>query len=350
MNSIRINKEEDSKPIKINSIGYSGPSIVTNNNTNTNSTNTNANAFKQQNNNGTGSGVFEVQYDKSDADLFSKLTTNDPLTEFNDKKEPVTHDFNLEESDTESNTYVYQSGNDNNTRYGNDNEYSDEHGIHGIHGIEEEPFFQEKEPERIYKLNPKEIKFKKAELLYKLNKINMDGRYSDTILTMNSDLYAIENEYIRIERLIGMETGSETVKSGFLFFTTIMEAVLTKQKLYKLNVKNISYKFLMDSQTPEYEKVFIDIYDKYFSSFDDMDPLLALALLVVKSTATYHFSHSEDDGYIDDPDDLESVYTESNVHEEEAEIEEAETIVPDRKVRQTSPSGSGSGSSRPKRK
>lgn len=189
---------------------------------------------------------------------------------------------------------------------------------------------QYKPDEKIYSLDMREIKMKKAHYLYKLNKLNKHGRYSTLMLDMDSELNTIENEYIRVERQIEIENGSDFVKQMFMAFSAGWELVLTKQTIMKLNVKNISYKFAMDCNEPKFEKMFTEIYDQYLSSMDRMDPLLSLAFAVIMMTVQFHYSsnpYSVNSNVFEEPDiEEESLHDNEEEPEEDDKPEETESV------------------------
>lgn len=181
-----------------------------------------------------------------------------------------------------------------------------------------------------------EEKAKKGYYLYQLRTLNRDNRYEMKEMSMRNSLEDIENEYFRLKENILMETGKETVKRIFNTFSYGLEAVLIRQKIMKLNVKNLHYKLVMDSNTPEYEKYFMDIYDRYFSSITDINPLLALAFAVTMSVADYHLSNTDEMqevkrryapdnpyGFEDEEDepDIADIMNKIKSNEEEEELE-----------------------------
>lgn len=181
-----------------------------------------------------------------------------------------------------------------------------------------------------------EEKSKKAGYLYKLkilNKNNMDFIRSD----MNSSLNDIEDEYIMTEKRVNTEAGTEALKSGFNAFAFLWENILTRQKLMKLNVENLHYDLILKSETPEYEKYFMAIYEEYFTSIEKINPVLLLAGAVISSTVGYHLSNSNgmknareklSNPYeFDDPeDDIEETLRKMDSHSDTTSVAESSNM------------------------
>lgn len=216
----------------------------------------------------------EVSYDQSDVDLFSKMNNQ------NEDARNYVYQEQEEESDDgdqyEEDTYGYEEESE------DGNEYMPEQGSYNR--VEKNNYTN--------KLSPEQTKAKKANLLWKINKLNNDGRYSTALLDMESDVNTIENEYYRIEKQIENESGVELVKQGYVGMSSFIEFFSTRQKIVALNMTGWTYKVAIDSNQPRYEKVFSQIYDKYLSQLEASDPLLTLAWLTVSSAASYHCSQA----------------------------------------------------------
>lgn len=281
MNNIKINKEEDFKPFQIDTA------------------NTNSSSINIKERPKSPEIEKDVQYDPSDVKMFSNITSK-PIfgmqkskINFKDDEE----DFSVQEKDVfdgSENDEEYSNQYDNNYRdelteddeddYGGYQEYTDNYS----QGVESRSYQK-------HNLNPEEIKARKAHYLWKLNKLNGDNRYSSAILDMGDDLETIENEYIRVEKQIENETGIEMIKNTYVGAASFIEFFSSRQKIVALNLTNWSYKVAIESNRPNYEKVFSQIYDKYLSTIEASDPLLTLAFMTVMSAASYHYSNNPTD-------------------------------------------------------
>lgn len=83
-------------------------------------------------------------------------------------------------------------------------------------------------------------------MLWKLNKLNQNNRYSPIEYSMEDSLDVLENEYIRIEKQIENETGTQMIKDGYIGMASFVEFFSARQKIVALNLTNWSYKVALE--------------------------------------------------------------------------------------------------------
>lgn len=273
---IRLYTEEDYKPLKYEPTQMLGPSInIRSDMSDTSNESIKSLKPKKQHT------EPDINYDQSDAEMFSKVT-NSPV------RNQVDNMFN---------TPMYETENEDDNDYETDYEKND---------VEEEDEDEDNYPKENYhpqtfpnffqkqqkSLSQAEIKAKKAHLIWKYNKLNKNGQYSSVILDMDCELDFIESEYIRLEKQIENESGTDLVKQAYIATVAGMEFFSTRQKLVSLNLTNWSYKVAIECNEAKYEKVFSKIYEQYLSSVEHVDPLLSLAFMTVMSAAQFHYSNN----------------------------------------------------------
>jgi hypothetical protein len=135
-----------------------------------------------------------------------------------------------------------------------------------------------------------ETKSKKAHLLWKYKKLNVDSKYSPLVLDMDSDLSLIENEVYRIKKQQDNENGAQIIKNGYVTLISGMEFLSKRQKMIDLDLNGWSTKIQVDSKNPDYEKCFEEIYEQYFSHVS-MGPIPTLLFLTIMSGVSVHASN-----------------------------------------------------------
>ena len=124
-------------------------------------------------------------------------------------------------------------------------------------------------------------KSKKAFLLWKFKKLNIDNRYSPEFFDMDSDFNELENEVVRIEQEISAESGVDFIKQGYITMIGGLEFLSKRQQISALKLTGLHNKIYYECQSSaKYNKCFNKIYEKYFSS-TEMNPLLELSFLTL---------------------------------------------------------------------
>lgn len=207
-------------------------------------------------------------------------TTNSGSNNVYVKKEEdnfFTEDFenNSDNSSTRNQRYNYQQQNNN---YNQPQNYGQPQ--------------QSEQPQNYFQrqMSEEEIRAKKAHLLWKFNKLNEDSKYSSMLLDMESDLEIVENEVYRVEKQQQNESGMEVVRNGYLTLVSGLELVSKKQKIVALNLDGWSRKVSIDSKNSNYEKVFEEIYEEYFSNIKT-NPIIMLTILTIWSGMSVHLSN-----------------------------------------------------------
>jgi len=132
---------------------------------------------------------------------------------------------------------------------------------------------------------------RKAQLLWRYNKVNKDKRYSHHSFDMNSDESIIESECIRIEKQKEIEGGLEMLKSSYQHIINLTEFASKYQKIVALDLNGWGQKVCIDMEGgSSYDDVFEDIYKQYFSGAK-MNPFLTLLMMTVQSGTMIHLSN-----------------------------------------------------------
>jgi len=109
------------------------------------------------------------------------------------------------------------------------------------------------------------IRREKSEYLYKLSKLNADGKWSSLELTMNHSLDEIRNEFERVKNAIQSENSVRFLKKTLLLGIQGIEMLNNRFDPLgvDLNGWGDSMAFSLSDRNQEYDEVLAELYEKY---------------------------------------------------------------------------------------
>jgi hypothetical protein len=130
--------------------------------------------------------------------------------------------------------------------------------------------------------NVESIRRDKNDLLFKINKLNINGRYSLINLTMNDSLDDIRNEYERIQKGIELSTSVKFYKTALIMGTRGLEMLNSQYDPLGIDLEGFSNSLAINVDEQSYEEVLIELAEKY-KSMGNVSPELKLVGLLAMS-------------------------------------------------------------------
>lgn len=130
------------------------------------------------------------------------------------------------------------------------------------------------------------IRRTKNELLFKINKLNINSRYSLINLTMNDSLDDIRNEYERIQKGIELSTSVKFYKTMLVMGTKGLEMLNTQYDPLGIDLVGFSESMAYTVDTQSYDEVLTELAEKY-KSMGNVSPELKLVGLLAMSGVGY---------------------------------------------------------------
>lgn len=134
-----------------------------------------------------------------------------------------------------------------------------------------------------------DIRKEKSELLYKLNKINVKGKWSSLKLCMESSLDEIRNEYERVRNEIQTERSVAFFKRMLLLGVQGVEMLNTKFDPMGVDLEGWSESMGYSMENQEYDEVMAELYEKYKGK-GQMSPEMRLIFMIISSATMFTIS------------------------------------------------------------
>jgi hypothetical protein len=134
-----------------------------------------------------------------------------------------------------------------------------------------------------------EIRREKSELLYKLNKMNLKGKWSSLKLDMNSSLDEIKNEYERVRNEIQTERSVAFFKRMLMLGVQGIEMMNTKFDPLGVDLDGWSEAMGYSMENQEYDEVMAELYEKYKGK-GQMSPEVKLIFMIISSATMFTIS------------------------------------------------------------
>ena len=131
-----------------------------------------------------------------------------------------------------------------------------------------------------------QIRREKSEFLYKLNKINVKGKWSSLHLDMNNSLDEIKNEYERVRNEIQTERSVEFCKRMLLLGVQGMEMMNSKFDPLGVDLDGWSEAMGYSMENQEYDEVLAELYEKY-KGRGNMSPEVKLIFMIISSATMF---------------------------------------------------------------
>ena len=134
-----------------------------------------------------------------------------------------------------------------------------------------------------------DIRKEKSELLYKLNKLNVKGKWSSLKLCMESTLDEIRNEYERVRNEIQTERSVAFFKRMLLLGVQGVEMLNTKFDPMGVDLEGWSESMGYSMENQEYDEVMAELYEKY-KGRGQMSPEVKLIFMIISSGVMFSIS------------------------------------------------------------
>lgn len=134
--------------------------------------------------------------------------------------------------------------------------------------------------------NNDHIRKEKSEFLYKLNKINVKGKWSSLNLDMNNSLDEIKNEYERVRNEIQTSRSVEFCKRMLLLGVQGVEMMNTKFDPLGVDLDGWSEAMGYSMENQEYDEVLTELYEKYRGK-SSMSPEVKLIFMIISSATMF---------------------------------------------------------------
>lgn len=137
--------------------------------------------------------------------------------------------------------------------------------------------------------NNDDIRREKSEFLYKLNKMNVKGKWSSLNLDMNNSLDEIKNECARVRNEIQTEKTVGFYKRMLLLGVQGIEMVNNKFDPLGIDLDGWSEAMGYNLENQEYDETITELYEKYKGT-GSMSPELKLIFMIISSAAMFTVS------------------------------------------------------------
>ncbi len=131
-----------------------------------------------------------------------------------------------------------------------------------------------------------QIRREKSEFLYKLNKLNVKGKWSSLHLDMNNSLDEIKNEYERVKNEIQTERSVEFCKRMLLLGVQGIEMMNSKFDPVGVDLDGWSEAMGYSMENQEYDEVLAELYEKY-KGRGTMSPEVKLIFMIISSATMF---------------------------------------------------------------
>lgn len=131
-----------------------------------------------------------------------------------------------------------------------------------------------------------QIRKEKSEFLYKLNKINVKGKWSSLNLDMNNSLEEIKNEYERVRNEIQTNRSVEFCKRMLLLGVQGVEMMNSKFDPLGVDLDGWSEAMGYSMENQEYDEVLAELYEKYKGA-GTMSPEVKLIFMIITSATMF---------------------------------------------------------------
>jgi hypothetical protein len=159
--------------------------------------------------------------------------------------------------------------------------------------VSSEPRKYEKEPKRIGKKqieaeneNPG-LRRDKSEIISKINKLNNDtgNKFAGFLVNMDVSLYDLRNELQRLETEVSNDQKVKMLRTGLSFTVQGLEWLNTAYDPMGVDLIGWTNNLNIQLDTKQYDKILMEIYEKYFTGDSTLPPeLKLLAMLLISGT------------------------------------------------------------------
>jgi len=134
--------------------------------------------------------------------------------------------------------------------------------------------------------NDDQMRHEKSELLFKLSKLNVKGKWSSLKLDMNNSLDEIKNEYERVRTEMQNERSVAFFKRMLLLGVQGIEMLNTKFDPLGVDLEGWSESMGYSLENQEYDEVLAELYEKYKSKAT-MSPEVKLIFMIISSATMF---------------------------------------------------------------
>jgi hypothetical protein len=216
-----------------------------------------------------------------------KMNNNSDSASDNDIHDNISNEFESDSEDEVSSSHNsrHSDSHTNNIDFGGDDDDDDDDDVQYNKVDDEEDDDDDDEDEMTYE----QIQKMKAEIIYKLNRLDKLGYKPSRRYSMASNLEDLKFEYNTLKRQRSIEKSVKFSRKLLMAFISGSEFLNSKFDYFNLKLDKWSEHTM--ENIGDYDEVFEELHDKHEDSFE-MAPELRLLLMVGGSGFMYHMQQS----------------------------------------------------------
>lgn len=136
------------------------------------------------------------------------------------------------------------------------------------------------------------VRKEKSELISKINRLNNESanKYGNMLINMDISLYDLRNELQRLETELANEQKLKMLRTGLSFTVQGLEWLNTSYDPLGVDLVGWSNSLNIQLETKQYDKVLMEIYEKYFAGESNLPPEVRLVGMLIISGVGFAFT------------------------------------------------------------